>query len=924
MEFRLLLFLLLFYLSQTFAAQFTSTNPLLHRTLTLLVTTTIKDLTANDETSFKTEALSWTLTKFLNPAQRVYNCNNIYYLGGYGLNSIAPTHTKIYSNLSSHDIIHYSITLTLIDSWNPDDAVLIRFDSISIKPFYDIDYPNFPAFTCGGTFKDLVHFQVQGKMPHNSSSLNLTIISASDQDSTNEALGIRDVVVVFLTNTSSQPQQMFAQAPNFNLLSQFKHTCGGTGTYNFTTNSCATCHANCSLCFGVASSQCLECTTGYAFYGDQCLLCFYQSNDKITCFTECQGTRVLHSTLFHTCVCPSGKMLNYDDTCIPDDCKFPYYIKSGVVEDICTPICEGNISAYASAWETGVCYPSCDPPLRSFSLQDGVNYCYPPQCGLKNCSRCETTSDCKESYVCKDTVGGGFCVLNTEYKLSATLAKAITNGYIILLQVTPPLDLIEGTDNIVKVTVKDMTLNTDYQLAIKTIAVQTIQVKILTLKSMDVDQQMQTSFLYSPSRLKLTAQLTLPNPSYISEALESASEGVGSATNIGSYIFIICIVLFAVLGNMNKIWSLLIINQYMHYLLYLSVAYLTPTATYLRGLGNYSLVFFSSNTNADTDPELLKELKLAWPQRFIDEEYPINLVKCTAQIFAILGAMIFTVSLMRLILGMKNFLVRFILKMAKKLRWNGLLQQVLTYSLPLILAAFMQINLAIFCQQSNLPSLVLSLIILLFLIRIFFKSFTLIQAVPHGLYSRVLFSDKYGALWRGLNLHTKRSRYYYWAIGMRSVLLAYIVAFFGIYPNIQLTAIITYQFFILSFYFQGFKRLKPCQVFVDKLVNRISLLAESLLLIMKFAILIFKIINEKTKNENILIYSALLIVCIGVLIQLSLLGFAIYMQIKNRKQLIDKIRGVWRNLTGKAKKPKIKRLRRKNREQTTSSTFQTN
>ena len=818
----------------------------------------------------------------------------------------------------------------MIDSWNAIDSVLIQFDSISIKAFYGVEYGSFPGLVCGNSgsiYKDLIHFQVQGRMPHDSASLTLKIISDSDQDSANESLGIRDIVLVFLTNASGQPQQMFAQAPNSNLLPQLKHTCSGTGTYDFTKNSCETCHTNCSLCFGVAASQCLECTTGYAFYGDECLLCFYQSNDNTVCHTECQGTRVLHSTIFNTCVCPPGKILNYDETCVDGDCKFPYYIKPGPVENICMPICEGNITSYASAWEPGVCYPSCDPPLRSFTNPyDGANYCYPPQCGLRNCSRCETTKDCKENYMCKQTIGGGFCILNREYRLSANLAKTITNGYIILLQVTPDIDLIEGIDNIVKTTVQDMTVNVDYQLVIKKISVETIQVKFIILKSMDLDQQIHMDFLYSPSRLKLTADLTLSRVPYVSEALESASEGVGSATNIGSYIFIICIVLFAVLGNMNKIWSLLIINQYMHYLLYLSISYLTPTATYLRGLGNYSLIFFSSNTNSDTDPELLKELQLAWPQRFIDEDYPINLIKCTAQIFAILGAMILTVSLTGFILGMKNFLVKFILKMAKKLRWNGLLQQVLTYSLPLILAAFMQINLAIFCQQSNLPSLVLSLTILLALIRIFFKSFTLIKTVPHGLYNRVLFSDKYGALWRGLTLHTKRSRYYYWAIGMRSVLLAYIVAFFGIYPNIQLTAIITYQFFVLSFYIQNsHKRPKACQVFVDKMVNRVSLLAEFLLLLMKFAILMFRIINEKSQNEKTIIYSALLIVCIGVMIQLSLLGFAIYMQIKNRKQLAEKIKGAWRSLTGKTKKPKIKRVRNRRieRENTTSSTLQT-
>jgi len=56
-----------------------------------------------------------------------------------------------------------------------------------------------------------------------------------------------------------------------------------------------------------------------------------------------------------------------------------------------------------------------------------------------------------------------------------------------------------------------------------------------------------------------------------------------------------------------------------------------------------------------------------------------------------------------------------------------------------------------------------------------------------------------------------------------------------------------------------------------------------------------------------------------------LLGFAIYMQIKNRKQLAEKIKGAWRSLTGKTKKPKIKRVRNRRieRENTTSSTLQT-
>jgi len=838
---------------------------------------------------------------------KVYTCDGNYYLGGCGITTTKPVFSKTYNDLPSHDIIHFSFYMGIFDSWDPQDGMQIKFGTITIEPALTVSYSLFPSNLCGNTgYKDLPHYQVQGRIFHNSSSLDLELINLASEPSTNESFGFREILLVFLTNVSQRAQEMFAQSPTYGLAS-LKYTCD----YDFTSNSCQTCHTNCSSCFGPSSSQCFECSPGYFFNGDTCMFCFYYPGDDVTCHTECEYPLIVDPNVPNTCKypCDDGQIVWSDGTC-HDICQYPLLRESFPKGDACEYICGGdtNVAVYSYTWDMTSCYDFCPSPLRTES--DGS--CDPPLCGAKICSQCLKTSDCNENYVCNTTIGG-FCILNVEYRLSASLVKSITNGYVLLVQVNPTQDLIASVDDVLKVTVDQLISGTDYKLTKKRTALGVFQVTIVALQALTGIDQISLSFGYSPTRLKLTTQISLPNVVFISESITKAAESIGSASNLGSYIFMVCIVAFAILGNANKVWSSLIINQYMHYLLFLSVEYLSPTQTYLESLGNYSLIFFQGETDSETDPALLKDLKLAWPQKFIDENYPINLLESTKQIFIILGIMCSTVFLAAMILGLNNYFVQIIIRAAKKLKWNGLLQQVLTYSLPLTLASLMQINLAMFSKQSTIPSFIFSIIIFLFLVVFFGKALLLISNIPAGnIFDRVLYSDRYGALWRGLDLKTKWSRYYYWVVAARGVFLAYTVALFSLFPYVQVTLILLYQCFVLSFYFwEG----KNGSVFVDKLLNRFSLLAESLLLVMKFMILAFKMVNDRGENDKVILYTALGIVGVGMGIQILLLGFSLFMQIKNRKQILRKLKDFFRAVTKKEKKAKIKRVRRVRRQE---------
>jgi len=744
-----------------------------------------------------------------------------------------------YTDLPPHDLVAFSINFTLIDSWDSTDSLAIQVDEKDVARLYVTKGfgASFNATLCGNvTRKDAKDAILSGKTPHTGSKMKLRVMNYMDSVSVDESFGFRDVQLIFLNSSSESPTttSWCSMTPNFTTVGTNMTTkCNCTV---ISPGICESCPANCSSCIGSTSSDCLECASGYSFYGDSC---------------KCAG--------------------------------YEYYKNKS-------------------------CLASCPSPLTTITLDGGLKFCYPPICGTDYCESCEKTSQCGEKRTC-DTSIGGFCLLSIEYILSAQLLKPITNGYKTLVKVNLKDDLRPGLDDIIEVEIDGLEEGMDYKLTIEKQDIITFWVSFEVLRSVSLSM-FHVKYTYSPSRLALTASLDLPSVTFISESAIKASDTIGSSSNAGSIILLVCIVGFLLLGSFSKILSFLAINQYIYHLLYLNVQYLLPVRTYFKGLSNYKMIFFQSKSDvsASYNEDELLNLIQGWPTRFIFEEYPASLVDSSGQILAMLfgtfGLLILT------IFALRFFRLHFLVSLKSSLQWGLPIRNALIYSLSLTMTCFLQLHLAIFGITVSLPSLMISIVVLIFIVTFFANCGPLISKIPRHRIIKLSYTNLYGVLWDGLSQSDKFSKYFYLIICLRGLLLAYLCVFFALYPLAQIFICIGMQCGVLVFFFH---RRGIRLVFSDVLLNRLSLLSEFILLGMKLLILGYHLVTvSEAPDDKVMMNLSWSIAACGICIQLIQALFALYIQWKNWRILVKRIRGIFLKVTNRTpkKKKKIKRTPR--------------
>jgi len=543
--------------------------------------------------------------------------------------------------------------------------------------------------------------------------------------------------------------------------------------------------------------------------------------------------------------------------------------------------------------------------LTTVILDDGLKFCYPPICGTDYCKSCEGSGQCGEKRTCDMTIGS-FCLLSIEYILSAKLLKPITNGYKTLVKVNLKDDLQKGVDDELNVEIEGLEKGIDYKLTIEKQDIITFWVTFEILKSVSVNR-FHVKYTYSPERLILTATLDLPRVTFISESAIKASETIGSSSNAGSIIILICIVGFLLLGSFSKILSFLAINQYLYHLLYLNVQYLLPVRTYLKGLSNYKMVFFQSKSTSYSEDELLNLIQ-GWPTRFIFEDYPASLVNSAGQI---LGMLFGTLALLFCtIFALRFFKLHFLISLKSNLKWGLPIRNALIYSLSLTMTCFLQVHLGIFGITVSLPSLMISIVLIIFIVTFFAKCGPLISKIPHRQMIKLSYTNLYGVLWDGLTQSDKFSRYFYLMICLRGLLLAYLCVFFALYPLAQILICIGVQCGILAFFFC---RKGVRLVFSENLLNRLSLSSEIILLGIKILILGYHLVTvSETPDDEIMMNLSWSIAACGICIQLIQAMYALYIQGKNWRILVKRVKNIyWKITNRKPEKPEKVQKRRK-------------
>lgn len=224
-----------------------------------------------------------------------------------------------------------------------------------------------------------------------------------------------------------------------------------------------------------------------------------------------------------------------------------------------------------------------------------------------------------------------------------------------------------------------------------------------------------------------------------------------------------------------------------------------------------------------------------------------------------------------------------------------------------MVACFVQIHCLLFGKRPALDVLIISFATIFVTFGAILKMLSLIKSIPVIRYAaKVEYLGYYRTLWDGLHTGTF-ARYYYWALALRGLLLAYVVVFFGLFPYVQIGILITYQCGIVIFFIRG---IRVETVYQDSGINRLSVFVEIALLVMKLAMVAYYYAYDYYADGDLMINIGWGIIGLGFMMQFTQAGYAIFCQFKNWKQLRKAIYFMVKKLCRKQPRKKIRRVLR--------------
>ena len=319
--------------------------------------TQLRDLEYNGE-AFVAEASHWYCTSLKKPNNNTYNCNGVYYVGGFNIMGANSNNyfQRTYYTLPAHNQVNISFTQFPMDNNDNPDRLDINIDGTLITGFITDSTNTQAAYAtavCGAAGKDYPPFTATFTHPHTSTtSITIQMIMNLNSNVLDESIAFRDIVIDFVTVANPTSSKCaISSKPLFT--STYACACPMTNQYQNPANSgqCSFCDSTCATCSGSAATQCTSCHP----YTDR----YYSSNQCLSCYTGC--ATCTGGGQYQCTSCKTGYYLANDGACYTS-CDFPLFPLGDTASPLSPNRCLSLCSSSYLYWD-GTCSTSCGFPL---------------------------------------------------------------------------------------------------------------------------------------------------------------------------------------------------------------------------------------------------------------------------------------------------------------------------------------------------------------------------------------------------------------------------------------------------------------------------------------------------------------------------------------------------------------------------------
>ena len=416
------------HLSQAYRVPVSSRNFFPPSFLTLLAFF-IYDLMGglSNELELNTElAFDWTVSGFLQPSQsRVSSCTQAFFLGGPGYQSSQGYMTRTYTNIGSHGLVTFGVTISLMGAWQSGDTFSIQIDDHLPYDFHLSSSPMTNDVCIGNTTLNSFKSGIVGRLFHTSSNITVKIYwKIKNTVSSTYGFGIKDLSLQFGARSSTDTE-IISLSMSSPIISSAP-ACESLKYFSSSTNKCESCNAACLDCFGPTILQCYRlkfpcssdgstsfkctspCLSCWGAQSNQCSICgsssfLYSDN---TCQSSCSSPLIaVGPQSYKACLtaCGASQYRAWNNSCI-SSCDLPLVQNNIGGEMTCSSPCGQSILEIL--YWNGSCLPTCPYYQRSIS---SYYFCDACQSGYYSYPNASCYQSCYPSFSVSKVGGSRFC-----------------------------------------------------------------------------------------------------------------------------------------------------------------------------------------------------------------------------------------------------------------------------------------------------------------------------------------------------------------------------------------------------------------------------------------------------------------------------------------------------------------------------------
>jgi len=895
----------------------------------------LRDLESNEVNAFMADVAKWSSSTAVTSPTIHSLCGSTYMLGGPDAD-VAHTFSRRYLGLAEHDVIYYSITVSLIDNWHLGDSFAILFDQRSYGiGLFMMDTTSFPQNECGASSNDFTGVRYYGKAIHSGPTLTLRVATMSHHDDV-KSLGVRDVTLLFRSFTDEEKNKRARTNIDKNncALGSIPIEMGECkcleGQYLDSHGVCQSCDPLCKTCLGPLTSQCLSCSQNAFFDGTQCAEC------HSSCAT-CLG-----STETDCLSCNSGDYIFNGKAC-SSSCNLP--LISDTTSDPSKPTCTSNCDSDHYLFSDGSCPSDCPSTYKAFEAHGSkfcFEYCsagmyYVPDADvcMNSCPATGYYQDNTPRYckLCQDSLCASCPTDNGEICQSCQNGSILDSDGICKTCQSMDMNYVQSTDSGAKYTMElkpsTCSLSAFFvkQNLIAAASVSSTSFPAFSLtatKDSSVIDQNKYSIEVSFESSVLQAGELEVSLKYLSETLEVPKSLIASddLKNLAQYAPVAKAAVTAAIGGSlagtfalgatASLWSIINFQQFVGYFIYINIEYPFQVKMLFDLLDSASFDFL---------PNPIASLTSRWSENMLttgnnaDEKYkpPAKFVENGMSSFFIDNAgsllslnIVFLLVLLLVVLlrRLKKFKRNIILKKIKGImRWNVILRAFLENGVPIMLAVFLQLRIMSFKNVYITLCTICAGISLLYCLVLTGITARILGSQNSSQLGKEVAQNTYGTLYEGISLEQHNSKYYNLLILGRGVLLAFVIVFCSAIPIIQVALLIPYNMALVYYLFKEAS-------FEDKNLTRVNRVKEILILIAEFCILGLTFDMNSEGYYNLMGWITVGCFAGGLLIETM---YMIILQIYNIRTIKKKVVEFWNIVCRWMNNASLKRKHRKNR-----------